>query len=82
MRAVDSTEDRASASVPVEVLRFASLPEDRRALLLLVSDFLEEIDYGTVVVVMHDGKVAQIETSEKIRLSRGLPSGGERPRGD
>lgn len=61
-------DDAAAGDVPEDLVRFAALPKERRLLLLQVSDFLEEIDYGTVVVVMHDGKVAQIETSEKIRL--------------
>ena len=51
-------------------MRFTLLPEERRALLLQVNDLLEEIDYGTVVIVMHEGKVTQIEMSEKIRLTR------------
>ena len=45
------------------------LPEERRTLLLQVNDLLEEIDYGTVVIVKHEGKVTQIEMSEKIRLT-------------
>jgi hypothetical protein len=66
-------------NIPREILRFATLPEDRRALLLQVNDLLEQIDYGTVVIVMHEGNVTQIEMSEKIRLSLGRP-GDERPR--
>ena len=58
------------ADIPVDVLRFAMLPEERRTLLIQVNDLLEEIDYGTVVIVMHDGKVIQIEMSEKVRLTR------------
>jgi hypothetical protein len=69
LRAVDASEEGANASVPVEVLRFATLPEDRRMLLVQVSDLLEQIEYGAVVIVMHEGKVTQIETSEKIRLT-------------
>jgi hypothetical protein len=62
--------DGADASdVPLEILRFAALPGDRRTLLMQVSDLLQQIEYGTVVIVMHDGKVTQIETSEKIRLT-------------
>jgi hypothetical protein len=45
------------------------LPEERRALLLHVSSLLDEIAFGAVVIVTQDGKVIQIETSEKIRLS-------------
>jgi hypothetical protein len=80
LRAVRPTEGEGNAlDLPADVLRFGALPDDRRTLLLQVSDFLEEIDYGAVVVVMHDGNVAQIETSEKIRLSR-EPSGNGTPR--
>ena len=54
--------------VPADVLRFASLSPDQRALLLHVHDLLEGIAHGTVVLVLQDGKVIQVETSEKIRL--------------
>ena len=71
LRAVDPSEDDSGlADIPVDVLRFAMLPEDRRILLLQVNDLLEEIDYGTVVIVMHERMVTQIEMSEKIRLTR------------
>ena len=63
-------EEPGLAEIPVDVLRFAMLPEERRTLLIQVNDLLEEIDYGTVVLVMHEGKVTQIEMSEKIRLTR------------
>ena len=69
--AARSTDDDSGfADIPVDVLRFAMLPEDRRTLLLQVNDLLEEIDYGTVVIVMHERRVTQIEMSEKIRLTR------------
>ena len=71
LRAVGPSEEEAGlADIPLEVVRFTLLPEERRALLLQVNDLLEEIDYGTVVIVMHEGKVTQIEMSEKIRLTR------------
>jgi len=54
--------------VPADVLRFAALSDEERRLLLHVSELLGEIAYGTVVIVLQDGKVIQIETSEKIRL--------------
>jgi hypothetical protein len=54
--------------IPPDVLRYAALNPERRALLLHVDDLLGEIAYGTVVMVLQDGKVIQIETSEKIRL--------------
>jgi hypothetical protein len=56
------------SEIPPEVVRFAALDEEKRLLLLHVHGLLEAIPYGTVVLVMQDGKVIQIETSEKIRL--------------
>lgn len=79
LRAVGSIECGGSASdIPLEVLRFTTLPDDRRRLLMQVSDLLDQIDFGAVVIVMHEGKVTQMETSEKIRLSRGLPANDDR----
>jgi hypothetical protein len=79
---VGSAEDETGlADIPVDVLRFAMLPEERRTLLLQVNDLVDEIDYGTVVIVMHEGKVTQIEMSEKIRLSREPAERDDRPRG-
>jgi hypothetical protein len=81
LRAVGATKDGGNAGdVPMEVLRFAALPEDRRTLLMQVSDLLQQIEYGTVVIVMHEGKVTQIELSEKIRLSRGSSDEEDEPR--
>ena len=64
LRAVSS----GGREVPEEVVRYAGLDPQRRELLLHVNELLEEIAYGTVVIVLQDGKVIQIETSEKIRL--------------
>ncbi|HEX7246690.1 MAG TPA: YezD family protein [Actinomycetota bacterium] len=44
------------------------MPAEQRALLLHVQELLGGIAYGTVVLVLQDGKVIQVETSEKIRL--------------
>jgi hypothetical protein len=82
LRAVGPAEDEPGLTdIPLDVLRFAMLPEERRTLLLQVNDLLEQIDYGTVVIVMHEGKVTQIEMSEKIRLSREPSERVDRPRG-
>ena len=54
--------------VPAEVVRFAAMPAERQQLLLHVHDLLGSISYGTVVLVLQDGRVIQVETSEKIRL--------------
>jgi hypothetical protein len=54
--------------LPLDVIQFAALDDERRKLLLSVHDLMDEISYGTVVIVLQDGRVIQIETSEKIRL--------------
>ena len=54
--------------LPADVAAFAGLSDERKALLLHVHELLASISYGTVVLVLQDGKVLQIETSEKIRL--------------
>jgi hypothetical protein len=66
LRSVDTPS--GSHEVPPEVLRFAALPQERRGLLMHVDELLSEIAYGTVVIVLQNSKVIQIETSEKIRL--------------
>lgn len=37
--------------------------------LLKIKEFIEDIRFGSVNVVIHDGKVIQIEKNEKIRLN-------------
>ena len=54
--------------LPIDVIRFAALDNERRQLLLSIHDLLEGISHGAVVVVLQDSRVIQIETSEKIRL--------------
>ncbi len=44
------------------------LSEEERAVLLKVAEILERIQFGTVVLVVQDGKVVQIEMAEKFRL--------------
>ena len=41
---------------------------DELEVLLRVGDMLRKLRFGTVLLVIHDGKVVQIETAEKIRL--------------
>ena len=67
LRAVEGSGS-PGAEIPADVVTFASLPAEQRALLLHVQDLLGGIAYGTVVLVLQDGKVIQVETSEKIRL--------------
>ena len=67
LRAVDG-DGSLGREIPPEVLRFAAMPAEQRKLLLHVHDLMDGIAYGTVVLVLQDGTVIQVETSEKIRL--------------
>jgi hypothetical protein len=58
-------EDDAAAKPTSE---WSKLPEDEQAVLLKVADILKRIQFGTVVLVIQDGKVVQIEMAEKFRL--------------
>jgi hypothetical protein len=44
------------------------LSEEERLVLAKVADIVRRINYGTVVLVIQDGKVVQIEMAEKFRL--------------
>jgi hypothetical protein len=63
-----TTDDSHDEELPLDAIRFAALDSERRTLLLNIHELLEEISYGSVVIVLQDGRVIQMETSEKIRL--------------
>ncbi len=44
------------------------LSEEELAVLAKVTDVVRKINFGTVVLVIQDGKVVQIEMAEKFRL--------------
>lgn len=44
------------------------LSDEERLVLAKVADVLRRIQFGTVVLVVQDGKVVQIEMAEKFRL--------------
>lgn len=46
----------------------ASLTDEELAVLLRVAELLRRIDFGTVLLIVQDGKVVQIEMAEKFRL--------------
>jgi hypothetical protein len=48
--------------------QLANLTADERAVLAKVADIVRRIQFGTVVLVIQDGKVVQIEMAEKFRL--------------
>jgi hypothetical protein len=56
----------ASEPTPEELLR--TLSDEEKAVLAKVADVLHRIRFGTVVLVVQDGKVVQIEMAEKFRL--------------
>jgi hypothetical protein len=47
---------------------FEGLSDEERAVLVKVAEVLRKLKYGTVLLVVQDGKVVQIEMAEKIRL--------------
>jgi hypothetical protein len=48
--------------------RLAALTAEEREVLAKVADIVQRIRFGTVVLVIQDGKVVQIEMAEKFRL--------------
>ena len=46
----------------------APLTKEEQQVLLHVIELLRKLSYGTILLVVQDGKVVQIETAEKIRL--------------
>lgn len=48
--------------------RVEDLSEEERAVLLKVVEVLRRIEFGTILLVVQDGKVVQIEMAEKFRL--------------
>jgi hypothetical protein len=54
-----------SANEPLAEL---NLTEEEKIVLAKVADILRRIHYGTVVLVVQDDKVVQIEMAEKFRL--------------
>ena len=45
-----------------------SFTDEERAILARVGTVLRRIEFGTVLLVVQDGKVVQIEMAEKFRL--------------
>ena len=50
------------------IATLASLSAEERQVLLKVSEILKRLQYGTILLVVQDGKVVQIEMAEKFRL--------------
>jgi hypothetical protein len=58
----------APRPAPSESLAGLNLSEEEKVVLAKVADILRRIHYGTVVLVVQDDKVVQIEMAEKFRL--------------
>jgi len=58
----DGTEPAEPALGEIE------LTDEERVVLARVAEVLRRINFGTVVLVVQDGKVVQIEMAEKFRL--------------
>ena len=73
-RAPDRPEGREgpqpAAPVPDDttIATLAALTPEERQVLLKVSEILKRLQFGTVLLVVQDGKVVQIEMAEKFRL--------------
>ena len=50
------------------LLGIEGLSEEEERVIRQVLDVLRRIDFGTVLLVVQDGKVVQIEMAEKFRL--------------
>jgi hypothetical protein len=44
------------------------LTDEEKAVVLKVAEVLRRLKFGTVLLIVQDGKVVQIEMAEKIRL--------------
>jgi hypothetical protein len=47
---------------------WTDLSDEEREVLLKVAEILRKLKFGTVLLVVQDGKVVQIEMAEKFRL--------------
>lgn len=66
-RSIGAMSD-ASEPAPAGDLDALDLSEEEKAVLAKVGAILRRLNYGTVVLVVQDGKVVQIEMAEKFRL--------------
>lgn len=64
----DTTTEGGHQGPADEQLAALELSEEERLVLAKVADIVRRINYGTVVLVIQDGKVVQIEMAEKFRL--------------
>ena len=58
----------ATEPTPEEQLEALALSDEEKVVLARVGEILRRVNFGTVVLVVQDGKVVQIEMAEKFRL--------------
>jgi hypothetical protein len=58
----------APEPTPDEQLATLALTEEEKVVVARVAEILRRVNFGTVVLVVQDGKVVQIEMAEKFRL--------------
>ena len=58
----------ATEPTPEEQLEGLALSDEEKVVLARVGEILRRVNFGTVVLVVQDGKVVQIEMAEKFRL--------------
>ena len=61
-------DETAPKQVDPTHTQLAALSEEERAVLVKVAEIVKRIQFGTVVLVIQDSKVVQIEMAEKFRL--------------
>jgi hypothetical protein len=64
----DTTSETDETGTADERMAALELSEEERLVLAKVGDIVRRINYGTVVLVIQDRKVVQIEMAEKFRL--------------
>ncbi len=65
-RSIPGMTDTTEPAEPT--LAELDLSDEERVVLARVAEVLRRINFGTVVLVVQDGKVVQIEMAEKFRL--------------
>jgi len=66
-RSIGAMSDAADGSSAND-LEALHLSDDEKIVLARVGEILRRLNFGTVVLVVQDGKVVQIEMAEKFRL--------------
>ena len=65
---MSGTLEPADAADDQVAKQIAALSPEEREVVLKVVDILRKLQFGTILLVVQDGKVVQIEMAEKFRL--------------